>query len=372
VIPFFAIVFLIYSISVLTLAFGWAKLNDQEKKKATISVRTISVVIAVRNESAHLPFLIQDIEQLSYPEGHFEIILVDDHSQDGSFELAKENVKISNSIVIKLEGKDQGKKAALRLGIAQASGEIIVTTDADCRLLPQWLSRINERFQNKELKLLTGLVRIDPERSIFNRLQSLEFSSLIGAGGATIGLGKPTMCNGANLAFLKSAFNEVNGYEGNENIPSGDDEFLMRKINARWKNSVGFMLDQDAIVSTSPAFSVTDWINQRLRWASKWKYNSSVFTRMTALTVLTFHLTFILFFGFILMDGFSARQVAILWGSKMFVEAVFLMPVHSSLKLRWSWISFLLLQFTYSFYVVSVGILSQIKSYEWKGRRWNQ
>jgi len=367
---FFIVGFLVYYVSVLVLAFGWARLADKQRRPITQPDRFLSVVIAFRNEVKNLPFLLEDLRQQSYSKEKFEVFFVNDHSDDQSCETI-DRAGLPFIKLIQLPEHLTGKKAALDFGIRQAKGEIIITTDADCHVMPHWLFQINEQFQDEKIKMVTGLVRIEESDSLFSRMQVLEFVSLVGTTGATIGLGSPTMCNGANLSFLKSAYFEVNGYEGNKDIPSGDDEFLMRKIGSKWKNSIGFMDNEQSVVSTSPQYSFLQWVNQRLRWAGKWKYNSSLFTKALALTVLSFHLGFLLFFALALTGRFTMQQITLFWGTKMLVEALFLIPVCSALKVRWRWVSFFALQFTYSFYVVAIGILSQARGFEWKGRRWD-
>jgi biofilm PGA synthesis N-glycosyltransferase PgaC len=367
---FFIIVFISYCIAVLALAFGWARLNERKTERLVTHNHLLSVVIAFRNESANLSLLIENLEQQQFPKENFEVILVNDHSTDDSLEVIS---KLSKSWIKVIQLSDQkiGKKAALDFGINYSSGEIIITTDADCRLLPMWLSKINERFQAGNMKMLAGLVRIDESNSFFSQLQAMEFASLMGTTGATFGLGSPTMCNGANLCFRKSAYLEVNGYDGNAEIPSGDDEFLMRKFLSKWKSSVQFLAESEAIVSTASVSSFSQWVHQRLRWAGKWKHNSSSFTRIVAASVLFFHICFITFFALVIAGQFSIKLLAFLWGAKMFTEALFLIPVNSALKLRWRWMSFFVLQFIYPIYVVVIGILSQWKDYKWKGRRWS-
>jgi len=295
---------------------------------------------------------------------------VDDHSTDQSVALVAKEM-ITNLVLIPLPSGDKGKKAALDFGIRQAKGEIIAISDMDCHLPEHWLMKINEGFQSEIIKMLVGAVRIEQSHSLFSKLQALEFSSLIGTSGATLGWGRPTMCNGANLAFLKSAYGAVNGYEGNSTIPSGDDEFLMRKIAARWKNSISFLFDHSAIVSTAAQSSFENFIHQRLRWGSKWKYNSSFFTQAVAIGVLHFHICFLLFFVAVAIGKIELEDGLILWSFKMLTEAIFLFIVTSFLRLRWSWGSFLVLQFTHSLYIVAIGVFSQVKSYNWKGRQWN-
>ncbi len=368
---FFILVFLVYSVLLLVLTWGWLLLGvHRTLKQVRPDDRFISVVIAFRNEENTIPSMLKDLDHQAYGKESFEIILVDDHSSDQSTALiAKENYPNLTSLTLP-EGKT-GKKAALDFGIHHAKGQIITVTDMDCRLPSAWLTKINYGFQSDSIKMMVGAVRIDPSQSLFSKMQSLEFSSLVGTSGATLGFGQPTMCNGANLSFLKSAYEQVYGYEGNETIPSGDDEFLMRKIAARWKDSVRFLYDQHTIVSTAAQPSWNAFFNQRLRWASKWKYNSSAITQSVAITVLIFHAYFLLSFVFVAMGKIDLTDALMVWSVKMICEAVFLSRVGWFLGLRWSWTSFFSLQFTHSLYVVGVGILSQVRGYNWKGRRWN-
>jgi poly-beta-1,6-N-acetyl-D-glucosamine synthase len=365
---FFIVVFILYCVGVLILAFGWAHLNDETKNQAAARERFISVIIPFRNEAFNIPSLVKSLHEQNYNKEKFEVILVDDHSQDDSFGIAEKSVT-GTFKVVQLPKETNGKKAALGFGIQQASGEVIVTTDADCEAPRQWLIKINQYFENEDTKMVVGPVRLHSP-SLFSKMQALEFSSLIGVAGATIGFGKPIMCNGANLAFKKSAYQEVNGYIGNEQIPSGDDEFLMRKMASRWKDSIRFLNDRQAVVSTLSQKSLVAFIQQRLRWAGKWKHNSSSFTQLVALTILFFNVCFIVFFCWCLLGDPLWKTAVSLWMVKMFAEMLFLFPVSSFLSLRWNWLSFFALQFLYPFYVVFIGVLSQTKGYEWKNRYW--
>ena len=368
---FFILVFLVYSALLLVLTWGWLRLEGKKNLGTSpVKQRLISVIIPFRNEAACISSMLKNLAAQSYSKEKIEIILVDDHSTDVSVSLAMKEA-LPYLIILQLPSGENGKKAALDLGIRQAKGEIIAISDMDCRVPSGWLAKINEGFSSENIKMLTGAVRMEQTGSLFSRMQSLEFSSLIGTGGATLGWAQPTMCNGANLSFLKSAYEEVRGYEGNATIPSGDDEFLMRKIAARWKDSVQFLHNREAVVSTSAHSSFNEFVHQRLRWGSKWRHNSSFFTKVVALSVIEFHFCFLLFFMAVLTGKVAWTDALLLWFIKMVTEALFLAVVGSFLGLRWSWISFLLLQFTHSFYVVGIGILSQVKSYNWKGRRWD-
>jgi biofilm PGA synthesis N-glycosyltransferase PgaC len=215
---------------------------------------------------------------------------------------------------------------------------------------------------------MIGGVRIEEDEHPFSQLQSLEFVSVAVTGAATLGLGFPTMCNGANLSYRREAFMRVEGYKGNERISSGDDEHLMNKLQKASKRSIGYLYSSDAVVTTSPLPNVTSFVNQRLRWAGKWRSNTSLPTQTFAVVVWLFHLTYVALAFAALLGSVTWKLFIILAGAKILVEALLLIPATKFFQVRWSWISFLVLQFTYSVYVIAVGLMSQVLLPEWKGR----
>jgi cellulose synthase/poly-beta-1,6-N-acetylglucosamine synthase-like glycosyltransferase len=362
---YFTVVFGFYFVLLIILWLGWMRTIN--RKTSTLSkTKFISVVVAMRNEKLNLPGLLQSLSLQSY-SSNFEVIVVDDHSNDGSSEEAKKwSERITSLSVLSLDESHLGKKAALALGISVAKGEIIATTDADCILPVDWLQRINEGFQNENTNMLIGAVALKNENDFFDNLQSIEFASVIGAGMALGALGKPTMCNGANLSFRKKIFSEVNGYAGNEHIASGDDEFLMRKIENHFPGSIEVLTTKDAFVITGPQGSVKEFIAQRLRWASKWKANSSVFARFLAVFMFVTQITWIVLMTRILVDNSTVAIAMFLL--KLIIDFLFLSSVCFHLKMKFNLPAFACLQFLYPVYVLYIGIFSQVKNHQWKGR----
>ena len=335
----FIIIISIYAVFILFLLIGFGRLPRFSESK---TFNSISVIIPVRNEP-DLDKLLSDLSQQQYP--HYEVIVIDDHSE----------VPVPQSIL----NKGQGKKAAIVTGISSAKGDIIVTTDGDCRVTPRWLHEINNGFQDTNIKMLVGGVRVEEDKSFFSKLQSLEFVSVAVTGAATLGFGYPTMCNGANLSYKKSAFFEVHGFAGNEQVSSGDDEFLMNKFD---KRSIRYLKSTDSVVTSSPHHLVTSFFNQRLRWAGKWSVNTSVFTRLFAALVFGFHLTFII-------AMFMGSKVALLTLLiKAFFEITLLIPAAGFYRVKFRFIPFIVLQLVHPFYVVITGLLSQVVLPKWKGR----
>jgi poly-beta-1,6-N-acetyl-D-glucosamine synthase len=368
---FFLFIFGLYFLLMLFLLYGWEKamVNKLPEVRERITGR-ITVVIPFRNEEANIENSITDLVNQSYSSAFYEVVFVDDHSTDRSnSRVALKITSLPNFRLISLPAENEGKKKAITLGIEKSIGDIIVTTDADCRLSTNWLASINDQFQGDGIKMTFGGVKIAEKDSFFSKLQAMEFSSLIGSGAATLNLGYPSMCNGANLAFLKTAFIEVNGYEGNFNISSGDDEFLMRKIITKFPGSICFLHNPESVVSTLAQKSLKDFLYQRLRWAGKWKYNSSVSTKLLALYIFLSQLSFICVVGLTLMNKLDLKTAFFLIGGKIVFEFIFLSKICAFLGVKWRTLYFLLLQFIYPIYVVSIALASNFISPLWKERK---
>lgn len=326
----------------------------------------VSVVVAVRNEEVTLPNLIHSLVKQTYPKDKFEIILVDDHSTDKTSEIISHLIEhYPEQKLIKISSKDLGKKKAITQGVEVAQGEVILTTDADCVTPPGWIEGMVGSFK-ENTQLVIGAVKIKTDQTFFSTLQAMEFSSVLGSGIALMGLGKATMCNGASLAFRKSAFQEVKGYEGNFEIPSGDDEFLMRKIDQRYVDGIEVMSKKERVVETTPLSSLREFVQQRLRWAGKWNANDSIFARTLALFILLVQISWLTLIGVAVLQ--ASEKLFLLILIKIFLEFSFLLLVSNYLKQRFQMLAFIVLQIIYPVYVIYIGIASQSSTYKWKGR----
>jgi len=347
------------------LIAGWRRaLQHISSIKAHENDHFISILIPVRNEETTIASLLQNLKLQSYSS--YEVIIIDDHSDDNTFNIVKGCVSDDRIKVLCSEGN--GKKHALATGIAAASGSIIVTTDADCIADVNWLKIINRAFQDEKIKLVFGGVRIKEDGTLFSSLQQLEFGSLIGSGAATLVLGFPTMCNGANLAFRKKNFNEAGGYADHIHIPSGDDEFLLRKVASMYPEGIYFLNDKASVVTTNATETIRDFLYQRIRWAGKWKYNQSWSSKLLAVFIFLFQLGSIAAF-ILIAAGFANAFLTLLWIFKILLELLFLKQVNNFLGNKWKWLNFILLQLIYPVYVVCIGLISNFKSFEWKGRK---
>ncbi|MEN7546870.1 glycosyltransferase [Rapidithrix thailandica] len=367
------ILHLLYLLFNLVLWYGWRKIPLLPTPQKLKNPPFVSVIIAVRNEEKNIPGLLSDLAKQGYT--NFEVILVDDHSTDDTYRQIQQNMDAFPHPIRLLSLEQQPvrglafKKAGIALGIQHSQGELLLTTDADCRVGPNWLQGIANVYQHEKARLLSGGVCFHQEKNLFEKLQTVEFLSLIGSGAASMAFQKPNMCNGANLAYTAQSYREVNGFEAHRHIPSGDDEFLMHSIHARYPGSVQFVKSRDTIVWTRAKPTLREFIRQRKRWGSKWKHYHNPPALAMAVLVFAFHLSFILCWGLLLSGYLTILQLLSLLLIKFTGEFLFLSDVLTFFGKKHFRKYLPLLTLLHPFYIVSVGLLGSFGSYQWKGRQ---
>lgn len=326
-------------------------------------VTRISVVIPARNEEKNIGRLLESLQQQDYPGDLFEIIVIDDHSEDETAAVLKrfENIK-----VIRLTGNviNSYKKKAVETGIAAASGDLIVTTDADCTMSPGWLRTIANFKEEKDAVFIAAPVVFENNSKVLQVFQALDFMVLQGITGAGVYRKKLSMCNGANMAYQKKAFEAVGGFTGIDHIASGDDMLLLFKIQQQYPSGVFYLKSATALVTTKPAGTWNDFFNQRIRWASKAKSYKDKRVFVVLVLVYLFNLLFPLLF----ITGNWLLAVMLL-AAKTFVEMVFVAELARFFGKQPLIKYFLFFQPLHILYTVIAGLFGQFGKYEWKGRR---
>lgn len=362
------VILILYTCLVMALYLAWVFIPGY-KPAAVVTSENISVLIPARNEAATILNLLRDLEKQSYPQEHFEVIVIDDHSSDGTSEIVQRFMALTRLDVKVIKATGAGKKSALKEGVGTSKGEIIITTDADCRVRESWLEIIAGFVSSKGLKMAIGPVAIMSEESLFSQMQVIEFASLVGSGAASFRLGVPSMCNGANLAFRKEVFYEVGGYDGNMHLASGDDEFLMHKVQEKYPGKVEFLKSPLAVVITKALKNWKELVQQRKRWASKWNHYRSLKTKLLALFVFIANLAMVAGCFFLPFESKYGSLFIALVGTKVFVELIFLKNVVRFGGQRFNIAVFLFLEIFYPLYVSFFGILSKRGKYMWKDRK---
>lgn len=360
---------LIYFVIVLFFRRGWLVIRPFSPKGKELQTR-VSVLIAARNEEDNITDTIRDILAQDYPSELFELIVVDDHSTDRTPEIiasfADRGVRLIR--LNESERLNSYKKKAISEAISASVGELIVTTDADCRMAKGWLRTVVSYYEINQFKMISCPVLYHQERSFFERLQTLEFLYLIGLGASSIGNRIPSTCNGANLCYRRDVFFEVGGFKGIDDLASGDDELLLHKVVEQYPAGVGFCKSYDAVVFTTAKPDLKEFIRQRKRWASK-------STRYKNKSIVALGVTIWLFNLMLLISGLGVIFEPSLWqvfvyslAFKFAGEMAFLLPVVRFARRR-ELINFLpLLTLAHVLYMVYIGIMGNSGKYVWKDR----
>ena len=260
------------------------------------------------------------------------------------------------------------KKKAIEFAIQNASGDFIITTDADCSMSVNWLQSLVSHYETTKHKMIAAPVKYYFDDSFFQKFQALDFIGLIGITGASIQQQFYNMCNGANLCYERKAFFEVNGFKGNDNISSGDDMFLMHKIAEKFPQQISFLKSNEACVITHPKENVKEFLHQRLRWTSK--STSYADKRITAILVMAYLFNCSIVANFLL--GFFNYHFFIFallqFVVKSITEFLFLKTITSFFNQQKLMKIFFPAQVVHIFYVITVGLAGQFGSFDWKGR----
>ena len=354
---------------------GFSKmLNFQRTKfQADYLSAKASIVIAYRNESENLDGLLNCLLSQTYEKENWQIIMVDDFSEDDSFsKVEKFRLNHPELNIKNLKNDVAGKKSAITKAVKSADFNIIVSTDADVTFKENWLWNNLQVFtKNSRTKLLTGPIKIKHDDSIFQIFQSLESMTLIGITAASIKARKPILCNAANMVFYKSDFINLQPFKNNQNLASGDDIFLLKSIVKKYGNeAVDFNLSHNALVTTFPKNSIKEMIQQRVRWASKLKFTGQSFANLLGLIV--FLTAFIIVVSFIL-SPFNLQYLIIallVFGVKMVIDIKFfdeLLPFFDEGDL---YSKLTLIQLIYILYVLLLPFIALAGNFEWKDRNY--
>jgi len=358
--------FICYSVLIIHYWVSWRSIP--EYIPAHKAKTRISVIIPARNEETGIVSLLTSLEQQTYPRQLFEVIVIDDHSEDNTANAVRQftNVRL---LSLQDETANSYKKKAIEKGIAAATGELIVTTDADCVPPSNWLEILAAFKEQQQAAFIAAPVVINCNSSIVQLFQAMDFMILQGITGAVVHTNRLTMCNGANLAYEKMAFEQVNGFETIDHIASGDDMLLMYKIWKKYPARIHYLKSKSAIVSTQPVETWKEFFNQRIRWASKARQYGDKRILPVLILVYLFNLSFpaLLVAGF--WNYYYWLALPAMWLLKTFVELPFFSSVSNFFDKQWAVKWFIFFQPLHIVYTIISGLFGQFGKYEWKGRK---
>ncbi len=358
-----SIILLLYWLFIAESLRGLA-LKPNDKPLSVPHLPACSILVAVRNEEQNLPLLITSIMSQRHFPYNWELIFIDDHSEDSSLDIINGYMKrYPNIQSFQLEKDQFGKKRAIAVGLQNARYGVVVQTDADCTFSDKWLRELLSPFENGA-DLVIGPVQYLRQAGIMNALYRLEFISLVASGAGLALAGHPVFCNAANMAYRADISRNL---VVNTDFASGDDVFLLHGFKSTNRN-IQFVLLQDATVSTLAPQAFRDFLQQRIRWASKAKYytdNDSIFLSILIVSVNLLMLLTILY-AFI---GTDWSFWLIVYFGKIFSDFIFLSAILPFFKERRLILFIPFLSIFYPFYIALASIYSIFAKYEWKGRR---
>lgn len=365
------LVSIIYLALVFSFIVGFEKVA-LVKNNSKAPKNRFSIIIPFRNEAHNLPDLLQSLSELKYPTELFEILLVNDDSQD-NFKLILEEFQrqIPNLNLRLLQNSrktNSPKKDAINTAINLSEFEWIVATDADCVVPVNWLQLFNQFIIDEKPIFISAPVKFIAENSFLFHFQHLNFKSLMGSTIGGFGIGHPFMCNGANLCYRKDAFFEVNGFEENGHIASGDDIFLMEKMLKAYPEKVKFLKSGENIVETKSENTWKLFMNQQIRWASKSASYTSFFAKLVGFSVFLENLMLLVLGIFTLLFPQYWFYFMFVFTAKIMADFILIAQTSLFLKSEKSLKYYFPVSLVYPFFIVLTVFLSAFSNYEWKGR----
>lgn len=368
---FLVLVILVYAVTVAQLIYGFGKIKTYvpvPKPPQTY----FSIVVPFRNEKDNLPDLLASFKRLDYPIDLFEIILVDDFSEDHSqrlvYDWRMQNGEFEFTLLENIRISGSPKKDAIARAIHIVKQQWVVTTDADCVFPEKWLRTLDSYIQENKVEMLIGSVKYTDGNSFICNFQQLNLASLQGATIGSFGLGLGFMCNGANFAYTKNLFHGLGGFAGNNNKATGDDVFLVQKAVASHPEKVQYLKSHDNVITTKPLKSWWALFQQHARWASKADAYQSVFAKDLAVIVFLGNLCCLAALALSIFGELSWMEFAAIFTIKLIPDTVLLYKTQRFLDrkgLFWLLPSAVL----YPFFSVGVALYVVVFGYSWKGRK---
>ena len=379
----FFTILIVYVTTIGLLIYGFDKIETT--KNSIISPKiSFSIIVPFRNEETNFLNLLESISELEYPKNWYEIIVVNDNSDDNSVSIFNkwklENPMIQSRLLENIRASHSPKKDAIATAISHVKNQWIITTDADCVMTKNWLLAFNNFIQSNDLEMIVGAVILSPvlssregaetRKNIFEKFLSyFQFVDMLSLQGTTIGsfgIKKPFMCNGANLAYTKNLFSELNGFDGNDKIASGDDVFLLQKAIQFRPEKVGYLKNRESIIYTKPEKNWSKLFFQRVRWASKTGSYNGFFGKFLAVIVFITNLSFVLGFVFGVW-GFGFWILGFGFVIKLLVDLILINKTNQFIGNQ-KFIFPILSSLFYPFFCVFVAIYSFFGDFDWKGR----
>jgi len=369
-----AIIVAAYVLQVGAAALGFARVRQTTPPSAPDSWPSVSIVVPARNEADGIEACLDSLRACEYPEDRYEIIVVDDFSTDGTAAQVKAQQPAGHAPPedqsVRLVSMDGGhgrsgphKPAAVARGVKAAEGEVILTTDADCRVAPGWIRSMVKRC-TPETPFVAGPVVYEHDDLFLPRLQALQLMGLVAYGAGTLGIGLPTFCNSANVAYRRDVI------EARDATPNGaaQDELLLQHVAYDTDRSVAFNPDPDARVTTDPAPSFSAYLEQQARWAHMGLRYPFALPRALVVGLWLTHTVLFLVLALALALPSWREPALVAFLGKMGIDALLTAPAARHFGQRRLLRSAVPTELLLLLAVPIVGLIGTFGPVEWKGR----
>ncbi|MBN1154772.1 glycosyltransferase [candidate division KSB1 bacterium] len=365
---------ILYALTLLIFLFGTFRIN----KKVQSADYFVSVVVAARNEEKNISHLLSDLLQQTYPRELYELIVVDDQSSDNTAKIVA-TASLDYPFIRLVTAADDknglltAKKNAIQQGIKESKGDIILSTDADCRLKSTWIETMVSYF-TENVGMVVGFSQIGSpgERlSLFEKLQAIDFLALLTAAQGSLNINMPLSATGQNIAYRKCTFEEVGGFKEIGHRISGDDVLLLQLIHRNTNWDIRFASNRGSFNHTNGEKTFRRFVSQRNRWASNGSYQLKLNKLFFLILLNTFTMNASLFVT-IPISIFTQQHMPIVLGSlllKMLIEFMVILRgahIYGRGDLIRYFPLWSLLEIPY---VMLVGMLGNFGKFVWKGRK---
>ncbi|MDD3739169.1 MAG: glycosyltransferase [Lentimicrobiaceae bacterium] len=369
------VVLIVYAVAACVLLYGWNKTPNFKTSDTNVAkTAKLSVIVAMRNESKNALKLVECLNNQELDKNLFEVILVDDNSDDGTQSEVEKAKSIYNALDIKVVDlslhQKEGKKNAIATGIGISNGELIVTTDADCYLPSTWLNTIHDYYIKHKPEMIMAPVSFSSNTNLFGKVQAIEFMSLMFVTCSTANIHYPVLANGANIAYTRSLYDKCKGFSSNMKYASGDDMFMM--MNARkqlGKQAIRFLKSDKTIVETQAETNFNKFVNQRIRWISK---GGGFNAKYVSIAGVSYYFVNLMFFISIFLPFFikgTIISVVLFWLAKLLIDLIMLYQ-YASFEKRLNLLAVLPIAELYNVtYLSIIALLANVRGYVWKGRK---
>jgi cellulose synthase/poly-beta-1,6-N-acetylglucosamine synthase-like glycosyltransferase len=356
---FIAIILPLLFLSYAILIISGLKKPLSAKFSSQLNYENISVVIALKNEINNIPELLNALNKLNYNLEKYEIILVDDNSEDDSYMFLESHLNKNYKLLKAANKKFPGKKGALDIGIQNSKFDIIAITDADCKPEIDWLKSISKKI-SEGFDIVFGYSPLEKGINFISKFSSFENLRNYILYFSFAGLNIPYSAAARSFAFRKSSFNKLNGFNKTTETLSGDDDLLIREA-VKNKLKVGaFRFDNDLVYSL-PANSLREYLNRKSRHLKTSHYyllrHKILLALWHSVNIISLYSIFLTPVSYLFVIPFSV---------KMIIDAALVLFIRKKLPHTFRLFEIIYLQFFYETFLVINFINSLLSKDKWK------